>query len=121
VIEGQVTEERVPIIRIPIGGQVWPAVIDTGFNGFLELPENLRTGVNAKFIGLVQSTLAAGQVIMEANYEVEFPFDGKQIQAEATFASGDEILIGTALLGEHRLEIDFIGKDVLLKRVTDAD
>lgn len=121
MIRGLVTEDGVPTIGIPIDGQEWLAAVDTGFNGFLELPESLRGSVGAQFIGLAQSMPAAGRVIVEASYEVEFPFDGQQVEAEATFASGKEILIGTALLAEHRLQIDFSQKTVFLARVSKTD
>lgn len=37
--------------------------------------------------------------------------------AEATFVATDEILIGTRLLRNHRLEINFATGEVLLERV----
>jgi predicted aspartyl protease len=43
LIEGVVTEDGVPAIEVEVGGQRWPAIIDTGFNGELELPERLRS------------------------------------------------------------------------------
>ena len=91
-------------------------IIDTGFNGYLELPESLRSAVKAQFIGHLESALAAGQTILEENYVVEFPFDGETLEIEATFAPGDEILIGTSLLRNHRLEIDFRERFVLIDK-----
>lgn len=35
---GTVTDDGVPIIMLPVAGQMWPGIIDTGFNGDLELP-----------------------------------------------------------------------------------
>jgi predicted aspartyl protease len=40
LIEGSVTENGVPAIEVQIGDQRWRAIIDMGFNGELELPEN---------------------------------------------------------------------------------
>ena len=45
----------------------WPATIDTGFNGDLELPEALRAHVNPQFIGSVQYSLGGGQTALEDN------------------------------------------------------
>ena len=43
MIEGIVSEDGVPVIELDVGGQRWQAIIDTGFNGELELPERLRS------------------------------------------------------------------------------
>ena len=114
MIRGSVTDERVPVIELLVDGKVWRAVIDTGFNGYLELPESLRAAVKAQFIGYLESALAAGQTIVEENYIVEFPFDGESLEVEATFAPGNDILIGTSLLRNHRLEIDFRERFVVI-------
>lgn len=36
----------------------------------------------------------------------------------ATFAPGREILVGTRLLRDYRLEIDFVARTLLLERVS---
>ena len=72
--------------------------------------------MKAQFIGHLESALAAGQTILEENYVVEFPFDGETLEIEATFAPGDEILVGTSLLRNHRLEIDFQERFVLIDK-----
>jgi hypothetical protein len=48
---------------------------------------------------------------------VDFPFDDEVVTVEATFAPVGEILIGTRLLRNYRLEIDFATGTVLLERV----
>lgn len=115
-MRGTVTEERVPVVELIVDGREWRAVIDTGFNGYLELPESLRAAVQAQFIGHLESALAAGQTIVEENYIVEFPFDGETLEVEATFSPGNDILIGTSMLREHRLEIDFRERFVVLDK-----
>jgi predicted aspartyl protease len=50
VLTGTVTDDGVPQILLTMAGQPWPAIIDTGFNGELELPDHLRQAVNARFI-----------------------------------------------------------------------
>ena len=121
MIRGRVSEEGVPFVQLRLEGRDWTAVIDTGFNGYLELPEKLRTAVNAHFLERIQSLLAGGHLVEEDAYLVQFPFDSETIDPEATFSPGDEILIGTRLIRNYRLAIDFVRKDVLLERVGDAD
>ena len=85
MIQGRVTSRGVPTVSIPVAGSDWPATIDTGFNGDLELPEALRMAVNPRFTGQIVSSLAGGQVIEEDAFVVDFPFDGEMILATATF------------------------------------
>lgn len=96
-----------PVIRVEIAGTHYDAVIDTGFNGDLELPEALRKHLNPSFAFQAFSLLAAGVTVEEDVYAVDFPFDGKIVKAVATFVDGSEILIGTHLLRGYRLKISF--------------
>jgi len=112
-----VTDDGIPIILLPIAGEVWQGIVDTGFNGELELPERLRVVVNARWIGHITSLLASGQQNEEDLYLMDFPFDNQTVQAEATFVPGSEVLIGTQLLRQYRLEIHFPARTVLLERV----
>lgn len=91
-------------------------MIDTGFNGDLELPDSLRNLLNTRYVGRVTSALAGGQTIQEDVYLVTFPFDGQIVQAEATFVSDSQILVGTHLLQNYSLHIDFVRKFVSLER-----
>ena len=118
MIYGSVSNAGVPIITLSIAGQEWDATIDTGFNGYLELPETLRKVLNAQYIGRVTSGLAGGQTIEEKLYQVNFLFDGRLIPAEATFVVDSEILIGTRLLPEYFLQIDFVRQTVVLERLS---
>ena len=108
MIRGTVTAAGVPTIVLTIAGRDWPATIDTGFNGDLELPESLRNFLNARYLGRVTATLAGGQSVEEDVFVVDFPFDGAVTQAEATFVTGSQLLIGTHLLRQYALRIDFV-------------
>ena len=116
MITGRVSEDGVPVITLEVEGQDWPAIIDTGFNGDLELPEALRGKLNDQPAGRLRSALAAGRVVEEDAYSVEFPFDGQTYHAIATFVLDLQILIGTNLLRQHVLNIRFASKVVSLGR-----
>jgi predicted aspartyl protease len=116
MIQGTVTIDGVPTVSLEVGGRIWPATVDTGFNGDLELPEALQPFVNPRFIAPTEWLLAGGQRSVEDTYEVEFPFDGAVLTAEATFVPDDSILIGTGLMAQYRLTVDFIAGTVLLER-----
>lgn len=98
------------------GSQRWQAIIDTGFNGELELPEQLRPHVNAQFVGRATSMLAANQRIEEDVYLVDFQFDCRMTRVQATFAVGDHVLIGTRMLRDYRLQVDFPAGTVVIER-----
>lgn len=116
MIVGTVTERGVPTISITVGGVRYDAVIDTGFNGDLELPDALRPHVRPQPLAQSLSLLAGGVTIVEDLFLVDFPFDGQIMQAEASFVEGDEILIGTKLLSEYRLEVNFVNGTVSVER-----
>ena len=118
MLTGTVTDDGVPQLHLTVAGQRWPAVIDTGFNGELELPDAVRSAVNARFIGHISVALGGGQHLEEALYLVDFPFDGALLLAEATFVPSQESLLGTQLLRPYRLMIDFPAQTVQLERVS---
>jgi predicted aspartyl protease len=118
VIEGKVNANGVPMISLKVAGEVFRAVIDTGFNGDLELPEKLRARVRPRLLGQATCLLAAGVTIQEDVYAVDFTFDGETVEVEAAFANCGELLIGTKLLKSHRLEIDFVARTVRIDRVS---
>lgn len=118
MIHGSVTRNGVPQIQLSVRGHSWPATVDTGFNGGLELPVTLLEHVDAKFVGVVESSLAAGQRIVEDCYLIEFTFDGEPRIIEATFADTEELLIGTELLTNHILSINFPNRTVSIERPT---
>jgi len=115
LIAGYVSEIGEPVIALTAAGQEWSAIVDTGFNGDVELPEALMGKLNDTSIGRLKSALAGGQIIEEDAYLVDFPFDGRIIQAVATFAPGSQILIGTNLMREHHLQIRFASRQLQLE------
>lgn len=115
MITGTVSADGCPEITINIAGENWTAVVDTGFNGDLELPESLRGKLNDKPVGRLKSTLGGGQIIEEVAYLVDFLFDNQTLSAIATFVPGSEILIGTDLLRAYYLQIKFASKTLSLE------
>ncbi|MCY3021872.1 MAG: hypothetical protein NTW87_22915 [Planctomycetota bacterium] len=116
MITGTVGDNGVPVVTLRLAGKTWSATVDTGFNGDLELPLALRTEFSARRAGRVTSLLAGGQRVEEDRYLLLFPFDGEVQAAEATFVPGEEILLGTHLLREHRLAINFVTRAVEIER-----
>jgi predicted aspartyl protease len=113
---GRVTDDDTPVIVLEIAGRKWAAIVDTGFNGDFELPEMLRSLLPHERMGQTLSYLAGGQQILEDAFLVEIPFDGEIVLAEISFVPGDQILIGTRVMRDHRFEIDFPSQTLRLER-----
>lgn len=113
---GTVNPKGTPTINWHIDGQDWQTVIDTGFDGDLELPDKLFSSRVVEHLGPTLNQLAGGVIVVEELYQVQVEFDGRAILAEATFVLGDEILLGTGLLDEYRLIVDFSAKTVAIER-----
>ncbi len=120
MISGEVDPDGIPYVGLPLAGRTWRAVIDSGFNGDVELPLALREELDCTYAGPVLSYLAAGQAVEEDSYVVRLAFDGELVSAEATFVPGDEILIGTRVLRNHVLTIDFPAGSVRIDRAFGA-
>ena len=116
MIVGTVSSDGTPVIEVDVAGLNWSAIIDTGFNGDLELPEALRGKLNDQPIGRLRSALAGGRIIEEDAYSVEFPFDNQSHNAVATFVADEQILIGTNLLRAYHLQIRFARGTLRLER-----
>ncbi|MBW3540161.1 MAG: hypothetical protein KY476_07820 [Planctomycetes bacterium] len=121
MIEGEVTDDYVPEILVHLDGRDWIGIVDTGFNGDLELPLELKQPLAIASIGDGTTELAGGQTIVEERFLVSIQFDGEEMIATATFVECDEILVGSHLLRKHRLEIDFPARTVRLERVETND
>jgi len=119
VIVGSVTD-GVPIIALPIGHEEFEAIVDTGFNGYLELPLSLFESLDAEFVGEVTAELASGIRITEAVYRAQIPFDGRDVDAIVSFVDGDGVLLGTGMLSDHVLKIDFPAGTVQIERSAPA-
>lgn len=117
MIKGRVNNDGVPLISITIGQRTWPTIVDSGFHGDLELPLVLQADMKADYAGEVSSVLAGGQIIDQDAFIVDFPFDGEVVKATATFVNAEEILMGTHMLRDYLLEINFPAQSVELRRV----
>lgn len=116
MISGIVTEDGVPLVILRLDDEDWAAIIDTGFNGSLELPASLSTRLKTESLGFIDAELAAGVTIREELFEVQIDFDGEPVAAQVTFADVQFVLVGTRLLARHRLEIDFVSGTIRLTK-----
>ena len=91
-----------------------PALIDTGFDGalMLSLPAALQIGL--RLSNMVQVELADGSIKKEFVFEAKAVLDGEIIPVNILLTSSDENLIGTTLLQNRSLMIDFKSQVITL-------
>ena len=61
MILGAVTSDGVPTLQLDVAGQSWDAVLDTGFNGDLELPAQLQAVLKSEYLGKVVSPVSRSE------------------------------------------------------------
>lgn len=114
---GRLTSKYVALIPIELFGKPYEAVIDTGFEGSLQLPNSLFQLVNPVHYRFLTYEYGAGQTGTMPSYWVKLTIDGIEYQAETIFADTDQLLIGVEMLTGFRLEIHFVTGLVLLERM----
>ena len=81
------------------------AVIDTGFTGFLSLPNNIITELDLPWSYRDRGPLGDGSEVLFDIYDAVAIWDGKAKEIEVNSAETDP-LIGMSMLRGYRLQID---------------
>jgi clan AA aspartic protease len=89
-----------------------PALIDTGFDGYISLPKSLASELNLEIIGETDVEVATGDNFVVQICVCRFSIIGleiKTIEAEAIISNEGELLIGTKYLDLffNKFGIDF--------------
>jgi clan AA aspartic protease len=84
-----------------------PALVDTGFDGalMLSLPAALQIGL--RLSNMVQVELADGSIKNEFVFEAQVILDGETVPVDVLLTSSEENLVGTSILHNQSLVIDF--------------
>src|SRR5881394_2581788 len=110
MIRGRLSADLRAMIPITVGPagrarqNVW-TTIDTGFSGFLGLPEPLATSLGLPFIAMTPVRLANGAVDVVRSYEARAQWFGTELEFQVV-ETGIAIL-GVMLLRGWILEIEF--------------
>jgi clan AA aspartic protease len=116
MIEGFVNEDLEPVIEIGLiaGDRVDRtfAIIDTGFNGYLCLAENLIDKMDLSYIGTDLFELGNGEIVENDVFSGRIIFDERECDVLAILSTSSDVLIGTSLLKAKTLFIDFIDRRV---------
>jgi clan AA aspartic protease len=92
-------------------------VIDTGFEGFLTLPANVVEDLELPYLAPMSANLADNSCIVTSVYQGIILWDAVQ-RVVPVLAMGRRPLLGTALLEDFHLGIDFCeGGTVLVDEI----
>lgn len=92
-------------------------VVDTGFEGFLTLPPEAVVKLGLPYIAKIQANLADNSKIATNAHAITIVWNGVERDV-IVLAMGRRPLIGTALLEDYHLSIDFYeGGTVLVDEI----
>jgi clan AA aspartic protease len=92
------------------------AIIDTGFDGSICLPTVLAVRLGLELTGQTEVELADGTVTRQLVFAGSAHLLGKTREVAIYLTDSDDALLGTALLADCRLTIDFPTDKVKLVR-----
>jgi clan AA aspartic protease len=117
---GRLTSDNAPVIELEVieAGAVYEMVVDTGFNDYLYLPEDLIVAWNLPFVITTSVTLADGSNVIADLYEAEVIwFSASERVPVLAGPVGCDALIGMGLLAGCRIELDAQQQEVRLERL----
>lgn len=92
------------------------AILDTGFDGFLNLPITTAVALGLELTGLVPVEYADGRTSRELVFAVEIDLDGTFKTVPTTITAGSEALAGTSLFADYELQFNFSNKKITLAK-----
>ena len=110
MIQGLVNAAYEAVVRLTVQGpsgerREIEAVVDTGYNGFLTLPQGLVTELGLVYRDRGRAILADGSEVFFDTYDVAVLWDGRLRNTRAS-AADTTPLIGIALLDCHSLYVE---------------
>lgn len=110
MIEGVVNSAREVVVPIHIGraeagARTIEAVIDTGYGGFLTLPDQVVDELALALSDFVEVVVADGRVVLVAAHEAVVLWDDQPREVLVHVLLGAP-LVGAAMLDEHHVSFD---------------
>lgn len=119
MIRGFVNENDEPLVPITLllknRSRRFRAVLDTGFNGYLSIPEAVIQRSGWTFVGYEEYEIATGDRVRERVYLGDVIFDRQRFTTHAVTSRAEDVLIGTRLLSGKALHIDFKKRTVRIR------
>ncbi len=111
MIEGVIRETGTPVIMLKVIGtrreMIVEGILDTGFDGFLCLPTPAAITLGLELIDTIRTELADGTVVEDDFvFAGQAEWDGIVINIPIVLTQSADVLIGTAFLKGHVVQLD---------------
>ncbi len=121
MISGTITRAGSPIVEIRLLGRkaqtTIEGILDTGFDGYLCLPIIVAVPLGLELIDVADSELADGTVVEdEPVFAGQVEWGDKILDVEILLTRTTEALIGTALLRDTEVHLDFTSGTVIIEK-----
>ena len=115
-MQGKLTAGGLPTVPVTVGATTVDAVVDTGFDGHLQLPDTLAGATPRVFYRVERFVFPDGSWADFEVYVIGVEFDGGDVITRAVYTPSSESLIGHRFLTDYRLTIDYPAGTVPLDR-----
>jgi clan AA aspartic protease len=114
-----VNEDLEPVVEIGLKAgdavTVIPAVVDTGFSGYLCLSEQYIDRLEMTFKFVERYELADGAVLVKDVFRGKIVFDGHEQEMDVMLTASEDTLVGASLLQTYKLSIDYPRRTVRIE------
>lgn len=93
------------------------ALIDTGFDGEITLPSAIGVRLGLELTGIEDFELADGSIGESFVFSGQVTLGERSQEVDIVLADISEALIGTSLLSNYQLTIDFVNRTIEIKEV----
>lgn len=92
-----------------------PAIIDTGFSGYLALSERHVDDIDMQFKYVERYELADGSIIVKDVYHARITFGNEERDVYTIVTASTDTLIGAGILRRHHVAIDYPQRTVQIR------
>jgi len=121
MIIGFVNESDEPVIEVKLDlgkeKRAVNAVIDTGFNGYISVPKKLIDESDWDFLGIEEYELASGELMRERVFLGRIEIGTEKLAVFILSSNSSDTLVGTKLLRNRLLIINFADKTLKIEKV----
>ena len=125
MIIGFVNESDEPVIEVKLDlgkeKRAVNAVIDTGFNGYISVPKKLIDESDWDFLGIEEYELASGELMRERVFLGRIEIGREKLAVFILSSNSSDTLVGTKLLKNRVLTINFADKTLKIKEVVKVE
>ena len=121
MIIGFVNESDEPVVEVKLDlgkeKRLVNAVIDTGFNGYISVPKKLIDRSDWDFLGIEEYELASGELMRERVFLGRIEIGTEKLAVFVLSNNSSDTLVGTKLLRNRLLIINFADKTLKIEKV----